>query len=238
MRVRSIGAAAGFMLLAASFTLLLAGCGRRTEEYTLPDEIRDFAVLYAQNCAGCHGNDGRGGAARPLNDPLYQALIGKRRLREVIAKGVPHTAMPPFARDSGGTITDHQIDILSQEMQTRWSRPQGLAGISIPPYSAELGDPDRGERAFEAYCAGCHGSGGTGGAKAGSVVDPAFLALVSDQHLRTTVIAGRADQGIPDWRSDAPGRVMTPQEISDTVAWLSKHRENPDVVARGGMNRP
>lgn len=238
MRVRSIGAAAGFMLLAASFTLLLAGCGRRTEEYTLPDEIRDFAVLYAQNCAGCHGNDGRGGAARPLNDPLYLALIGTRRLREVIAKGVPHTAMPPFARDSGGTITDHQIDILSQEMQTRWSRPQDFKGISIPPYTGALGDPDRGQMTFETYCAGCHGSAGTGGAKAGSVVDPAFLALVSDQHLRTTVIAGRADQGIPDWRSDAPGRVMTPQEISDTVAWLSKHRENPDVVSRGGVNRP
>ena len=96
MTVRPIGVAAGFMLL-------LVGCGRRTEEYTLPDEIDDFAVLYSQNCAGCHGNDGRGGAARPLNDPLYQALIGKQRLREVIARGVPHTAMPPFAhRIPGG----------------------------------------------------------------------------------------------------------------------------------------
>jgi mono/diheme cytochrome c family protein len=231
MKVRVIGAT-------ASFILLLAGCGRRTEVYTLPDEIEDFAVLYTQNCAGCHGNNGRGGAARPLNDPLYQALIGKQRLREVIAKGVPHTAMPPFALDSGGTITDHQIDILSQEMQRRWSRPQAFQGISIPPYSGALGDADRGQMTFGIYCAACHGSAGTGGAEAGSVVDPAFLALVSDQHLRTTVIAGRADQGIPDWRSDTRGRVMTQQEISDTVAWLAKHRENPDVVARGGMNRP
>lgn len=231
MRVLPIG-------VVAILTLLPMSCGRRTEQYTLPDDIEDFAALYSQNCAGCHGNDGRGGAARPLNDPLYQALVGKQRLREVIAKGVPHTAMPPFAQDSGGTITDHQIDILSQEMQTRWSRPKDFAGVSIPPYIAELGDPDRGQMTFETYCAGCHGSAGTGGAKAGSVVDPAFLSLVSDQHLRTTVIAGRSDQGIPDWRSDAPGRVMTPREISDTVAWLSKHRENPDVVSRGGMNKP
>src|ERR1700691_5870751 len=108
MRVRSIGVAAGL--------LLLAGCGRRTEQYTLPDQVTDFAALYSQNCAGCHGNDGRGGAARPLNDPLYQALIGKQRLREVIANGVPNTAMPPFAQDSGGTITDRQIDILSEAM--------------------------------------------------------------------------------------------------------------------------
>jgi cytochrome c oxidase cbb3-type subunit III len=235
MKVRPIGVAAGLMLLVVGCSV---GCGRRTEEYTLPDQIADFAVLYSQNCAGCHGNDGRGGAAQPLNDPLYQALIGKQGLREVIAKGVPNTAMPPFAEEAGGTITDLQIDILSEAMQTRWSRPQDFAGISIPPYSGALGDPYRGQMTFETYCAGCHGSGGTGGAKAGSVVDPAFLALVSNQHLRTMVIAGRADQGIPDWRSDSPGRVMTPQEISDTVAWLSKHRESPDVVARGGVIQP
>ena len=124
-------------------------------------------------------------------------------------------------------------------MQTRWSRPQAFQGISIPPYSGALGDSDRGQMTFGIYCAGCHGSAGTERrVKAGSVADPAFLALVSDQQLRTTVIAGRADQGIPDWRNDARGRVMTPQEISDTVAWLAKHRENPDVVSRGGMNRP
>jgi cytochrome c oxidase cbb3-type subunit III len=231
MRNRSIG-------ILASSVLLLAGCSRHTEQYTLPDEITDFAALYSQNCAGCHGDEGRGGAARPLNDPLYLTLIGKERLREVIAKGVPNTAMPPFAQDFGGTITGRQIDILIETMQIRWSRPQDFAEIPIPPYSGEQGDPDRGQITFETYCAGCHGSGGTGGAKAGSVVDPAFLALVSDQHLRTMVIAGRADQGIPDWRNDAPGRAMTQQEISDTVAWLSKHRETRDVVARGGVNRP
>src|SRR5580692_9755603 len=136
MRARSIGVAAGFVLL-------LAGCGRRTEEYTLPDDIADFSALFSQNCAGCHGNDGRGGAARPLNDPLYLALIGKDQLREVIAKGVPNTAMPPFAQESGGAITNRQIDILSEEMQARWSRPQDFEGISIPPYSEALGDPDR-----------------------------------------------------------------------------------------------
>jgi hypothetical protein len=73
--------------------------------------------------------------------------------------------------------------------------------------------------------------------KGGSVVDPAFLALVSDQDLRTMVIAGRADQRIPDWRGDAAARAMTPQEISDVVAWLSAYREDSGNVAKG-MNRP
>lgn len=219
--------------MAAGLVLLLAGCGHRAEQYTLPDEVTDFAVLYAQNCSACHGNDGHGGAARPLNDPLYLTLIGEDRLGGVIAKGVPHTAMPPFLRNAGGTLTARQIAILAGQMQSRWSRSQDFAGVPLPPYSADLGDPSRGASAFRTYCAICHGPNGMGGPKGGSVVDPAFLMLVSDQDLRTMVIAGRADQRIPDWRGAAAGRVMTPQEISDVVAWLSAHREDGGNVARG-----
>jgi hypothetical protein len=59
----------------------------------------------------------------------------------------------------------------------------------------------------------------------GSIVDPSFLALVSDQSLRTTVIAGRPDLGKPDWREVVPGHRLTPQQISDLVAWLAGHRQ-------------
>jgi len=47
---------------------------------------------------------------------------------------------------------------------------------------------------------------------------------VSDQHLRTTVIAGRADLGMPDWRGYLPGRALGSEEISDAVAWLAAQR--------------
>jgi cytochrome c oxidase cbb3-type subunit III len=56
-------------------------------------------------------------------------------------------------------------------------------------------------------------------------VDPSFLALVSDQSLRTTVIAGRPDLGKPDWREDTPGQPLTPEQISDLVSWLVGHRQ-------------
>jgi mono/diheme cytochrome c family protein len=204
----------------------------------LPAEVADFSALYESNCAACHGRDGRSGAARPLNDPLYLALIGKERLRDVIAKGVPRTAMPAFAQNEGGTLTDQQINILANQIEARWSRPRDFAEVAVPPYSPDLGDSRRGESAFHTYCSTCHGADGTGGAKSGSIVNPAFLALVSDQSLRTMVIAGRADQAIPDWRGNSPGRVMTPQEISDVVAWLSAHRAPSGIVARGGTNLP
>lgn len=222
----------------AGLSIVLLGCGHRAEQYQLPHEVADFSALYESNCAGCHGRDGRSGAARPLNDPLYLAIIGRERLRDVTAKGVPRTAMPAFAQNAGGTLTEQQLTILADGMESRWSRPRKFAAVALPPYRADLGDPKRGESAFHTYCSTCHGASGTGSAKGGSVVNPAFLALVSDQSLRTMVIAGRFDQGIPDWRSDSPAHSMTSQEISDVVAWLSAHRALPNNVARGGTNLP
>ena len=67
-------------------------------------------------------------------------------------------------------------------------------------------------------------SDGRGGNKASSIVDGSYLALVSDQQLRTIVIAGRPELGAPDWRGDVEGRPMSAQEISDVVAWLSSQR--------------
>ena len=40
-----------------------------------------------------------------------------------------------------------------------------------------------------------------------------FSPLVSNQDLRTTVIAGHPDLGQPDWRNCAPSKVMTAQEL-------------------------
>ena len=224
--------------LLVAFAFVLLGCGSRIEQYILPDQVTDFTALYESNCAGCHGRDGRLGAAHPLNDPVYLAVIGKQTLRDVIANGVPRTAMPAFAQNAGGALTDQQIAILADQIDERWSRPQAFASGALPSYSGDPGDPRRGEAVFRTYCASCHGEDGMGSSKAGSVVNPAFLALVSDQSLRTSVIAGRADQGTPDWRSYSPGHPLAPQEISDVVAWLSGHRALPINLTRGEANLP
>ena len=77
---------------------------------------------------------------------------------------------------------------------------------------------------YRTYCSSCHGADGHGGSKASSIVDGSYLALVSDQQLRTIVISGRPELGAPDWRGDVPGQPMSAQEISDVVAWLSSQR--------------
>ena len=49
-----------------------------------PDKVVDFDVLYATNCAGCHGANGTGGAAIGLADPVYLAIADDATIRRVV----------------------------------------------------------------------------------------------------------------------------------------------------------
>lgn len=189
-----------------------------------PAEVTDFHYLYSRNCAGCHGSGGQTGAAISLDDPLYLAIADDATIRRVTAAGVPGTSMPAFARSSGGMLTDAQVDAIVSGMRSRWAKPDALGNVVPPPYSAKTpGDPAHGKVVFGVYCASCHGAGGRGG-KASSIVNGSYLALVSDQDLRTVVIVGRPELGAPDWRGDVPNQPMSPQDISDVVAWLVSQR--------------
>jgi cytochrome c oxidase cbb3-type subunit III len=191
----------------------------------VPSEISDFGVLYGENCAGCHGSDGRGGAAIPLGDPVYLAIADDAILRRAATKGISGTSMPAFAQSAGGMLTEKQIDVIVRGIRERWSNPGALSGANPPPYSsATPSDSSRGSDVYATFCSSCHGVAGRGGPKASSIVDGSFLALLNDQELRTIVIVGRPDFGAPDWRNNVPGKPMTAQDVSDVVAWLASQR--------------
>ena len=216
---------------AVAMVALLAACDSLPGKPTLaekplrPSEVVDFATLYGQNCAGCHGADGLMGGARPMNDPVYLALAGRERLIALTANGVPGTTMPGFAASAGGMLTDAQIAIIADGMLQQWGAAGALRNVVFPPYAATgPGDATAGAQAYARHCASCHGTDGRGGEKGGSVVDAAFLRLASDQALRTAVICGRIDLGMPDWRGGADGTRLSDQEIGDVVAWLVSKR--------------
>jgi len=191
----------------------------------VPSEITDFSVLYGQNCAGCHGDNGKGGAAIALADPVYLAIADNAVVRHATADGISGTSMPAFAESAGGMLTDKQIEVIVGGIRERWAQPDALRGANPPPYSSSApGDASRGSVAYAEYCSACHGAGGRGGQKASSIVDGSFLALLHDQELRTIVITGRPELGAPDWRGNVPGKPMSPQDISDVVAWLASQR--------------
>ncbi len=232
-------AAAGSL---ASVALLSTGCSRlingpdsahHVEER--PTEIADFDALYGQNCAACHGERGVHGPSVPLNNPLYMAIASDDTMRQDITNGGPGHLMPAFGESAGGFLTPKQVDILVQGMRARWAKPAMFTGATLPPYAASHpGNASAGEPIYKQAFASWHGQSG----KDGSLTDPTFLSLISDQGLRTLVIAGRPDLNVPDYRDCIPGHPLTDEQITDVVAYLSSLRPAQPATSVGMSPEP
>jgi cytochrome c oxidase cbb3-type subunit 3 len=229
---------------------LAAGCdlpGRPSpDDRPVPaDQVKDFAVLYAPHCAGCHGDDGKLGPAPPLNDPMFLAIVPNEELLRVITEGRAVTPpqkspMPAFLRERGGPLTAAQVKALAEGIKERWG-PNRSEVQAMPPYLAPAGahgNKDEGARGFARACAGCHGSQGQGGKdgerEVGAINNQVFLALISDQALRRYIITGRPDLGMPAFNGNngrpAEFRPLSLAEIDHLVALLVYWR-------RGGPGR-
>ena len=215
--------------------LLLSGCIGKPKPLSSadPQHITEFKPLFNQSCAGCHGLDGKQGAAPRLNDALYLSLADDDTLFGIIQSGRPGTPMPGVGRHAGGDLDDGQIRSLIAGMRKEWAKTPDLGGVPVPIYAVEKappGDAKRGQPLYMKNCMACHGYAKFKGV-AGPIADPNYLALASDQGLRTTMIVGRLDWGMPDWRHRTPRHPMTDQEIADVVAWLATLR--PGYASQG-----
>ncbi len=222
-------------LLIAAALLVSTACeppGKPKPEPSSED-ITDFKVLYSENCSGCHGVDGKNGPGRILNDPLYLALIPRDTLKGVIEHGRPGTAMPAWAKSDGGPLTPRQVDALVNGIEQNWAKPDEFQGQQLLSYAGTgQGDADSGRKLFLRNCYMCHGPG----AKVGSVTDAAYLSLVTDQMLRTSILVGRPDMGMPDYRHLKLGKALSDADVSDLVAFLGSKR--PAQIESAGLNEP
>lgn len=185
-----------------------------------PADIADFRVLYSQNCSGCHGANGQGALTVGIGRPVYLAIADDATIRKTIEQGRPGTPMSAFAQKAGGLLTDAQIGILVHGIRS-WADPGAFANTKLPAFAAsQPGDTTRGAELFKVSCALCHGPEGRG---ARAIADSSFLALVTDQHLRTVIIVGMPHLGMPDWRTHP--KPLTDADVGDLVAWLAAQRQ-------------
>jgi cytochrome c oxidase cbb3-type subunit III len=195
-------------------------------EVPRPDSVLDASTLYKENCAGCHGQNGRSAVATPIGLPEYQSIVDEATQLNIVTNGVPHTAMPGFSHKAGGFLTDQQIAALVKGMRATWLNQTAAAGAGqTPPYSdSNPGDSAAGASVYEASCSNCHGKAGGPTGQSGSVLNTSYLALVSAQGLRTAVIVGRPDLNMPGSRNVNASHALSEKEIRDVVAFLLSHR--------------
>src|ERR1700741_212800 len=137
MKHRPIFAAGA--IVAVATVLACVACGSFPSAYrpeptvVTPNDVVDFKQLYGQNCAGCHGANGQGGAAIALANPVFLAIADDTVIRRVASNGVPGTPMPAFVERAGGMLTDRQIEALVSGIRS-WAKPNVLGDQTPPPY--------------------------------------------------------------------------------------------------------
>ncbi len=190
------------------------------------------AELYAQNCAACHGEDGKGGIGVPLSLPSFQATVDNQYLKRTIRLGRPGRVMPPFNQ-----LTDIEIDAIVAHLRS-WYHG------NIPQYSSQpiKGDQKHGAALFKQHCVACHGQQAEGGHGTGvtlsrprdlpivapSLHNPGFLGAASDAMIKHTLAVGR--KGTPMVAFSKKG--LKDQDLNDIVAFIrSLKQQTPPTQA-------
>lgn len=80
--------------------------------YVVPWDLARGKTLFASNCAGCHGTDGKGSWAPELNNEGFLAAATDGMLQATIVRGRLGTAMRPFGTGAHGLtdLTGQDID--------------------------------------------------------------------------------------------------------------------------------
>ena len=193
-----------------------------------PNDVVEFGAFYADNCAGCHGANGRGGAAIALANPVYLAIVDERAMRaQHRQRRARH--IDACLRAARRRHADREAD--------RCARRRHPIALE-PPWSARWRESaflrcDVGGRhsRVEKPCTRPSANRVTartveGGPKGSAITNDSFLALTSDQGLRTIVIAGRPELGAPDWRGNVAG-------TADVGSGSHRRRELARLAPRG-----
>ena len=133
--------------------------------------------LFANNCAACHGSDGRGARGFPnLTD------------RDWLWGGTPEAIETTISQGRTG-------------MMAPWSEVLGTKGIadaaafvlSLSGRKADTGDAAAGRAQFMTYCVACHGPEGKGNQDLGAanLTDDIWLHGGTPERIRETIANGR-----------------------------------------------
>jgi len=192
------------------------------EAHDRSQAVGEGRTLFGTYCITCHGEEGEGVDAPPLNDKRFLTNTNDQTIFSLISSGVPGTEMPAWNQALGGPLTDQQVSQLVAFIRN-WepNAPDRQA-------EAQQGDPAQGLVIYESTCVVCHGENGLGTDRALALNDPVKLAEFDDAWYANTIAEGRPSQGMPTW-----GTVLSPQQIRNLVALLRAWQQGETVNLPG-----
>ncbi|MGJ8669040.1 MAG: cytochrome-c oxidase, cbb3-type subunit III [Oceanococcus sp.] len=174
-----------------------------------PEVLQSAGVLFAENCAGCHGNNGQGnsliGAPNLADDSWLHGASDNIKLS--IENGRQGT-MPAF-----GQLTDIQLHEVAEYVYTLNGRAAEHTWALAP-----------GKQRFEMSCAVCHGQNGHGNQTMGApnLADGAWLYSGEMAGIIKTVRDGR--HGVmPGWKDR-----LSETDIRLLLVWIEALSDTTD----------
>jgi cytochrome c oxidase cbb3-type subunit 3 len=180
------------------------------------------ATLFANNCAVCHGADGRGRIGANLTQD-FPAINVDAFLRQTITTGVAGSKMPAWGQANGGPLSDQDIADVAAYVQQ-------LSGGSAPPAPAPTiapvtivappnvsGDASLGAQVFAMNCAVCHGDRGQG--RVGATLAKQWPAVEPARYVQQTVENGIEGSVMPAWL-DSNGGPLSQTDINNVTAYV------------------
>ena len=204
-------------LLLAAILCLLIVAGAAAQE----GDPQRGGTLFNENCAVCHGQDGRGRIGANINE--FPGIDVSAALQEIISKGASGTWMPAWGQAYGGPLADQDIaDLIAYiEGVFNGTAPIAPAPTYLPkvvPTLADLAaDPGAGSVVFQQNCVMCHGDQGQG--RLGAALAVAWAGPIPDARIRSTVSSGVEGSLMPAW-SQANGGPLSDQDIANVAAYV------------------
>jgi mono/diheme cytochrome c family protein len=129
----------------------------------LASRIEAGSKLFAEQCAGCHGESGEGAEIEtrpgeftdPLNSEDFLVPHSSETIAKLISYGQPDLGMQAFGLAYGGTLTDQEIRAIVDFIES-WNAPpeelsQDLSQIENPGFAQDV------KPILDKRCGSCHG---------------------------------------------------------------------------------
>lgn len=185
-----------------------------------PSDSAAGRAVFAANCSGCHGADGRGQseggrALRPIAFNLVDFQLTPEAVWQAVQSGIPGSSMPAWNELPGDEFQAVVAYVLTLS-RTPDLREETLFAPRPVLQAA-------GERVFVAHCARCHGmlGDGNGPEAANYLPRPANFhqMQVSFRGAARVIRNGVPGSGMPAWP------LLTPQEIQAVTTYMRSFYE-------------
>ena len=171
-------------------------------------------IVYAENCAACHGSNGAGSMIAPAIDTAELRITPREDVIQTVTDGVPGTLMASWQNQLAPDQLGSVVDLI-------YSWPEIVqAGVEFPEVEnlTFQSSPEMiiaGDGLFNIACKSCHGIDGFGTPMAPALNNQIFLSDYPDAAIYQIIAGGVSGTLMPAW-----GSRLNDQEIQSLVAYM------------------